>query len=171
MKKYKSIKLAVEDLQKGLDDLEPTRLHKLMQKTTRAVLNKTAAKIASQASRMINIDEKRFARALRRGTYAELTGGFVSTKAGNGRYSKRGQYLTRHGDAKGVKRYKPIPMWMIGSSGEERRTEQGRKPHTTGTLEPRNYLTNASQLESEALTLLNDELKRQVAKIIRKADQ
>ena len=55
---------------------------------------------------------------------------------------------------------------MIGSSGEERRTEQGigRKPHVTGVLEPRNYLTNASQLESEALTLLNDELKRQVEK-------
>ena len=80
---------------------------------------------------------------------------------------------TRHGDSHGVKRYKPIPMWMIGSSGEERRAEQGigRKPHVTGVLEPRNYLTNASQLESEALTLLNDELKRQVEKIIRKADQ
>ena len=172
-RQYKSIKIAVEDLQKKLEDLEPTQLHRLMMKTTRAVLSKTAKKVASQAAQMINVDEKRFARALRRGTYSELTGGFVSTRAGNGRYSKRGQYLTRHGDMKATQRYKPIPMWMIGSSGEERRTGQGigRKPHVTGVLEPRDYLTNASQLESEALTLLNDELKRQVKKIIKKAKQ
>ena len=173
MNRHKTIRLALDELKKEVDNLEPTRLHKLMHKTTRRVLALTAQKIASQARKVVDVDEKRFARALRRGSYVELTGGFVSTKAGNGRYSKKGQYLTRHGDQAGGKRYKPIPMWMIGGSKGERMTEQGmgRAPHTTGKLEAREYLDNAPQLESEALGLLDKEFKRQVEKVIRKANR
>ncbi len=173
MSKHKNIKLALDEIQKELKNLEPTQLNRVLHKTTRRVLNQTAKRIANQASQVINVDEGRFTRALRRGSYSDLTGGFISTKAGNGRYSKKGQYLTRHGDSSGVKRYKPIPMWMNQGSNEERMTRQGigRKPHTTGHLEAREYLNNAPQLEKDAYELLDKEFQKQVEKVITRSNR
>ena len=165
--------VAIEDLQKQLNELSPKELSKALRSSVRIAARKVARKVTDQAmTSKLNVNKKEFIRALKKGVSKKSLrenrlGGYVSDAFSNRPDPKpgQGQYKTRRGA------FKPIPFWANrGTKDRSRKMPRGIVRRDLGHMDKYDFMSNADNLAIDAIQEIGKAVERRVALIYRKAN-
>ena len=160
----------LETLSEKVAQLNPKQLRTTLRGAVKGELKKVARKVTKQAlSTSLNVDPTEFKkRSVRARVKNDLSGGFVTVKAGNQYMGLSGQYKTRHRTkvikwriGKSPDRYKPIAMWSVDGT-EKRKTKDGRN---RGSMPDYHFFHNGGILMKDVEKGIEKAIDKRIKKI------